>query len=151
MLAPETQVWRLALFGRVIGTVIAAVPALIAVVLWIDAAAHPSMERLVVALVPTGIAVVYGLFIWWVALRPGLVLSGDELVVVNPWGTQRVAVTDVVAVTRSLFGARLELRGGWSVTAFALAEAYGGGFRRGQRIAEVADAIAARRRALGLG
>lgn len=145
---PETQVWRLARFGRGLGGVVAAGPAVIAVVLWAQAAAHPSVERLVTALVPTGIAAVYGLAIWWVALRPRLVLTGDELIVVNPWGTQRVAVAEVAAVSRSPYGARLELRSGWSVTVFALAEAYGGGFRRGGRLGEVADAIRERQRAL---
>jgi hypothetical protein len=109
-----------------------------------------SLDGALEALTVTGIAAVYGLLIWWVALRARLVLVESEIVVVNPWGTQRVAVADVVAVTRSMYGARLELRSGWSVTAFALAEAYGGGFRRGQRIAEVADAVAARQRALGV-
>jgi hypothetical protein len=114
----------------------------------VQAASRTSLDGALEALTLTGIAAVYGLVIWGVALRPRLVLTGDVIVVVNPWGTQRVPVADVVAVTRSMFGARLELRSGWSVTAFALAEAYSGGFDRGRRIAEVADAVAARQRAL---
>jgi hypothetical protein len=51
-----------------------------------------------------------------------------------------------VAVTRGLLGARLQLRSGWSVTSFALAEAYGGRPDRGRRVAEVAEAVAARQR-----
>jgi hypothetical protein len=145
-----TQVWRLAVFGRVLATVIAAVPAAAAIALWAQAALHPSVDRVVGALVTTGIAAVYGLFIWWMALRPRLALTDDQLVVVNPWGTQRVAVADVVAVTGGLLSARLQLRSGWCVTVFALAEAYGGGFRRGRRIAEVADAVTARQGALGV-
>jgi hypothetical protein len=117
-----------------------------ALALWGQAVVHPSGGRLVGALVTTGAAAVYGLALWWMALRPRLVLTGDELVVVNPWGTQRVPVADVVAVTRGLSGARLELRSGWSVTVFALSEAYSGGFRRGRRIAEVADALSRRGR-----
>jgi hypothetical protein len=148
--ASTTQVWRVAGFGRVLALVIAGVPALMAVVLWVQAAIRPSLDAALEALTLTGIAAVYGLLIWWVALRSRLVLAGDEIVVVNPWGTQRVPVADVAAVTRSMFGARLELRSAWSVTAFALAEAYGGGFRRGRRIAEVADAVAERQRELEL-
>jgi hypothetical protein len=143
-------VWRLAVFGRVIATVVAAVPALMAVVLWVQAAVRMSSDGALEALTLTGISAVYGLFVWWMALRPKVVLTAEEVVVVNPWGTTRVALADVLAVTRSMFGARLELRSGWSVTAFALAEAYGGGLARGRRIAEVADAVTAMQRALGV-
>ena len=142
--------WRLAVFGRVIATVVAAVPALMAVVLWVQAAVRMSSDGALEALTLTGISAVYGLFVWWMALRPKVVLTAEEVVVVNPWGTTRVALADVLAVTRSMFGARLELRSGWSVTAFALAEAYGGGLARGRRIAEVADAVTAMQRALGV-
>ena len=150
MTAPTTQVWRLAVFGRVIATVVAAVPALMAVVLWVQAAVRMSSDGALEALTLTGISAVYGLFVWWMALRPKVVLTAEEVVVVNPWGTTRVALADVLAVTRSMFGARLELRSGWSVTAFALAEAYGGGLARGRRIAAVADAVTAMQRALGV-
>jgi hypothetical protein len=143
---PEPQVWRVAMFGRVLATVIAAGPAAGAVDLWVRTALDPSVDRLVPALVVSAFAAVYGLVMWWIALRPRLVLTDGELVVVNPWGTQRVPVADVVAVTRGLSGARLELRSGWSVTVFALSEAYSGGFRRGRRIAEVADALSRRGR-----
>jgi hypothetical protein len=147
---PDTQVWRLAGFGRVLATIVGAVPALMAVVLWVQAAVRPSIDGALEALPLTGIAAVYGLFAWWVALRPRALLTAGEVVAVNPWGTQRVAVVDVVAVTGGMYGARLELRSGWSVTVFALAEAYGGGFRRGRRIAELSEAVTARQRALGV-
>ena len=150
MSEPETQVWRLAAFGRSIAWMIVGPIAVMAVVLWSQAAWHASLDGALEALRATAVGVGAGLFLWWVALRPRVLLTTDEVVAVNPWGTQRVAVVDVVAVTRSMYGARLELRSGWSVTAFALAEAYGGGFRRGQRIAELADAVTARQRAQGV-
>jgi hypothetical protein len=151
VIAPETQVWRLAGFGRSITSVMLAVLTVMTVALWVQAAMHTSLDGVLEALRATAVAAGAGLFLWWVALHPKLVLTTDEVVAVNPWGTQRVAVADVAAVTRSLFGARLELRSGWSVTVFALAESYGGGFRRGQRNAQVVDAIRARQRALGVG
>jgi hypothetical protein len=148
--APTTQVWRLAVFGRVLATVIAAGPAVMAVAVWVMAAERRSAEGALMAVTVTGVAAGFGLFLWWVALRPKVVLTADEVVAVNPWGTQRVPVTDVVAVTRSLFGARLELSSGWAVTAFALAEAYGGLPARGRRVAQLAEAVMARQRALGV-
>jgi hypothetical protein len=126
--------------------VIAAVPAVGAVVAWVSAAVRLSGQGALAAMASTGTAAVYGAFVWWVALRPKLVLTDDEIVAVNPWGTQRVAVADVVAVTRGWLGARLQLRSGWSVTSFALAEAYGGRPDDGRRVAEVAEAVAARQR-----
>jgi hypothetical protein len=63
-----------------------------ALVLWIHAAAHPSVERLVGALVTTGVADAWGVILWWMAVRPRLVLTDGELLVVNPWGSERVAV-----------------------------------------------------------
>ena len=148
MSEPETQVWRLAVFGRVLATIIAAVPALMAVVLWVQAAIQTSVDGALEALTLTGIAAVYGLLIWWMALRPRLVLAGDELVVVNPWGTQRVAVGDVVAVTDGMWGGRLVLWNGWSVTCFVLSGMYGGRPDHGRRAAQVAEAVQVRQRAL---
>jgi hypothetical protein len=143
-------VWRLAAFGRSLAYLIITPTALMALGLWVQAAVHTSRHGALEALSATAVAAAMGLVLWWVALRPRLVIDDDEIVVVNPWGTQRVAVVDVVAVTRSLFGGRLELRSGWSVTAFALAEAYSGLPTRGRRLAEVADAVSARQRALGV-
>jgi hypothetical protein len=143
---PATQVWRLAGFGRGIATVVAAGPALMAAVLWVQAAWRLSAEGALEALTLTGIAVVYGLFVWWMFLRPKLVLTDDEVVVVNPWGTTRVPLADVVGLSGGYMGAYLQLRDGWSVRIFALAEAYGGGLRRGRRVAEAADAVAHRKR-----
>jgi hypothetical protein len=126
--------------------VIAAVPAVGAVAAWVSAAVRLSEQGALAAMALTGFAAVYGAFVWWVALRPKLVLTDDEIVAVNPWGTQRVAVADVVAVTRGWLGARLQLRSGWSVTSFALVEAYGGRPDDGRRVAKVAEAVAARQR-----
>ena len=150
MTAPTTQVWRLAAFGRSIAGLIIATIALMAVVAWVQAARDASWDGAVGAVVVTGTAAAVGLVLWWTALRPRLVIDRDEIVVVNPWGTQRVALADVVTVTRGLLGARLRLRSGWAVTAFVLADAYEGGFARGRRVAEVAGAVATRQRALGV-
>ena len=118
--------WRLATFSRTIATVIAVVPALMALVLWVQAALHRSVDGALEALTLTGVAAAYGVAIWWFALRPRVLLTADEVVAVNPWGTQRVAVADVVAVTGGMWGGRLVLRDGWSVTVFVLSGMYGG-------------------------
>jgi hypothetical protein len=142
-------VWRLAGFGRSLAWLIIGPTAVMALVLWGQAAWHASLHGALEALAATGVGFAMGLALWWVALRPKVVIDRDEIVVVNPWGTQRVAMADVVTVTRGLLGARLLLRSGWVVTAFALADAYEGGFARGRRVAEVADAVATRQRAPG--
>ena len=79
------------------------------------------------------------------ALRPKVVLTDDELVVVNPWGTTHVPLADVVGLSGGYMGAYVQLGSGWSVRVFALAEAYGGGFSQRSRVAEVAEALRARR------
>jgi hypothetical protein len=143
-------VWRVAGFGRAIAAVVAGVPALMAVVLWIGAVVELTGEAALAALAVTGVAVVYGLSVWWVALRPKLVLTDDEVVTVNPWGTQRIALDDVVGASPGLFGARLHLRDGWSITTFALSQAYSGFPDRGRRVAQVREAVLVRQRALGV-
>ena len=150
MSAPATQVWRLAGFGRSLAWLIIAPTAVMAIALWVRAVLQTSVDGALEALTASGVAAVMGLVLYWIALRPRLVIDDDEIVVVNPWGTQRVAVADVVTVTRGLLGARLRLRTGWVVTAFALADAYEGGYGRGRRVAEVAGAVATRQRALGV-
>jgi len=60
-------VWRLALFGRVLASVIALAPAAAAVAAVIQTALHPSRERLAGALVTVGVAVFCGLALWWMA------------------------------------------------------------------------------------
>jgi hypothetical protein len=42
---PEPQEWRVAMFGRVLATAIAAGPAVSAGALWARAALHPSVDR----------------------------------------------------------------------------------------------------------
>ena len=147
---PSRRVWRLAGFGRGIGMVLVGVAVVMAVVLWTGTALRPSAVDALRAVAATGALGAYGGFAWCLTLRPKLVLNDGEIVAVNPWGTTRVPIGDVVGVSAGFTGARLQLRDGWSVRIFALAEAYGGGFSQRHRIAEVADAIAERQRLLGL-
>jgi hypothetical protein len=113
------------------------------VALWVQALREFSGVHAMGALAVTGTAAVFALFVWWVALRPKLVVTAEEVVAVNPWGTQRVALADVLAVTPGLYGARLHLRAGFWVSSWALADAAGAWPTRGRRVHEVAEAIAA--------
>jgi hypothetical protein len=63
--------------------VIAAVPAVGAVVAWVSAAVRLSGQGALAAMALAGIAAVYGAFVWWVALRPKLVLTDDDIVAVT--------------------------------------------------------------------
>jgi hypothetical protein len=107
-----------------------------------QALVHLSGGSALGALAATVTAGVFALFAWWVALRPRLVVTAEAVIAVNPWGTQRVAPADVVAVTPGLHGARLHLRTGFWVSSWALADAAGAWPTRGRRVREVAEAIA---------
>src|SRR4051812_18869837 len=93
---PATQVWRMARFGRGIACVLVGVAAVLLVAVWTETLRHPSAADALHALAATGALGAYGGFAWWVLLYPKVVLTGDELVVVNPWGTTRVPLEDVV-------------------------------------------------------
>jgi hypothetical protein len=140
--AAPSRVWRVGGYGRFLASTIAAVPVLAALVLWIQALVQLSGDLALGALAATGTGAVFALFVWWMALRPKLVLTAEEVIAVNPWGTQRVALADVVAVTPGLHGARLHLRTGFWVSSWALADAAGAWPTRGRRVREVAGAIA---------
>jgi hypothetical protein len=57
-----------------------------------------------------------------------------------------LAATGALAAYGGFTGAYLQLRSGWSVRVFALAEAYGGGRSQRRRVVEVAEALRARQR-----
>jgi hypothetical protein len=141
--AAPSRVWRVGGYGRFLASTIAAVPALMGLSLWIQALVHLSGVFAMGALAVTGTAAVVSLFAWWVALRPKLEVTAEEVIAVNPWGTQRVALADVVAVTPGFQSARLHLRTGFSVSSWALGDAAGAWPTSGRRVREVAEAIAA--------
>lgn len=148
--AAPSRVWRVGGYGRVLVSVIAGVPALAALTMWIQALVHLSGDYAIGGLAAAGVAAVIWLWARWVALRPRLVLTADEVIVVNPWGTQRVPLDEVVTVTPGFGAARLQLRNGFSVAVWALADAAGALPTRGRRAHEVAVAIAEAQQQTGL-
>lgn len=135
-------VWRVGAYGRFIAGTITAAPGLAALFLWISALVNLSGEIALGALAATAAAAVMALFAWWTALRPKLVVTAEEVVVVNPWGTQRVALADVVAVTPGFSAAQVQLRNGFCLSSWALADAAGALTTGGRRAHEVSQAIA---------
>ena len=145
--ATSERVWRVSAPGRGLAMLLAAAPTGGAVAAWVGALVNRSPDAAGGALAVTGVAAVLWVFVWWVALRPRLELTADQVVVVNPWGTQRVPLADVVMVTRGHHAARLGLSDGFWVSSWALSEGAGAWPQR-DRVAEVAAAVEhARRRA----
>jgi hypothetical protein len=131
------RVWRVPVFQRVIGSVVAALPSLIAVAAWVTVVIRRSADDVVPALVVTATAAVFWTFVWWTALRPRLVLTENQVIVINPWGTQRVPLSDVAGVTAG----RLLLRSGFSVPSLAIAGIAAGRANPARLARDVAAAV----------
>lgn len=129
-------IWRVSLSGRVGGYLLAGGPALGAVITWLSALIHPSGQNVTSAGIATAVAVGFGLFAWWVLLRVRLELHEDVIVMVNPWGTQRLAWSRVSAVILGNWGAEFHTTDGFKYTAYALS-ALAGGTRQDGRFVEV--------------
>jgi hypothetical protein len=134
--------WRVPAPGRWTALLLGIVPTVAAVVAWVQALVHLSGRLALGALEGTGIAIVLLAFTWWGWRRPRLVLTSDELVAVNPWGTQRVPLEDVVAVTDGSF-ARLHLRSGFALSVWAVSDLAAGWPQRGRGPREVGAAVEA--------
>lgn len=133
-------VWRVGPSGRLGGYVLAGVPAVGAVSAWLSELTHPDARGLVSAGVATAVAAGFGLFSWWKLSRVRLELTTQGIIMVNPWGTQRLAWSRVSAVTLGNWGARFHTADGFKFTAFALSALAGAGAQDG-RFAEVQRAV----------
>ncbi|MEU3337191.1 hypothetical protein [Streptomyces sp. NPDC006668] len=103
---------------------------------WLSALIHPSGQNVTSAGIATAVAVGFGLFAWWVLLRVRLELHEDVIVMVNPWGTQRLAWSRVSEVVLGNWGAEFHTTDGFKYTAYALS-ALAGGNRQDGRFVEV--------------
>ena len=129
-------VWRVSRSGRVWGYLLAAVPACGALSAWLSALSHPDAQTLGSAGIATVFALGLGLFSWWRLLRVRLELTADVIVMVNPWGTQRLPWSRVTAVSLGNWGAQFHTTDGFKYTAFALSD-MAGGTRQDERFADV--------------
>ncbi|MGW3290008.1 hypothetical protein ACWDR3_35755 [Streptomyces sp. NPDC001002] len=129
-------VWRVSWSGRVMGYVLAAGPACGALVAWWGALSHLDAQSVDSAGIATAVASGFGLFAWWGLLRVRLELTADLIVMVNPWGTQRLPWSRVSAVSLGNWGARFHTTDGFVYTAYALSD-LAGGTRQDERFGEV--------------
>ncbi|POX53939.1 hypothetical protein C3488_03725 [Streptomyces sp. Ru72] len=84
----------------------------------------------------SAVALGFGLFAWWVLLRVRLELTTDLIVMVNPWGTQRLPWSCVSAVSLGNWGAQFHSTDGFTYSAYALS-GLAGGTRQDERFADV--------------
>lgn len=138
-------VWYVGPQGLFMGSALAGIPAVVAVVRWFALAIHPDLDHLSSAAVVTAIALGCGVFSWWNVLRVRLELRADVITLVNPWGTQRLPWTDVRALTRGSWGAQFHTAEGFKYTAYALSDLAGGG-RQDKRFAELQGIVDAQLR-----
>lgn len=110
---------------------------------WPDVLTHPGTASARTAGIATAIALGFGLFAWWVPLRVRLELRTDVIVMVNPWGTQRLPWARVSAVGLGHGGARFHTTDGFTYTAYALSDLTGG-TRQDDRFAELRHLAEAR-------
>ncbi|MGW1211872.1 PH domain-containing protein [Streptomyces sp. NPDC002499] len=129
-------VWRVAWSGRLLGYVLAAGPAGGALFAWLGVLSHPDVHSAGSAGIATAIALGFGLFAWWGLLRVRLELTTDTIIMVNPWGTQRVAWSRVTAVSLGNWGAQFHTTDTFTYTAYALSD-LAGGTRQDDRFAEL--------------
>ncbi|WP_330265630.1 PH domain-containing protein [Streptomyces griseorubiginosus] len=129
-------VWRVSRSGRLLGYLPAAAPTAGALSTWPNALTHPSAQSARTAAIATAVALAFGLFAWWALLRVRLELRTDEILMVNPWGTQRLPWSRVTAVSLGNWGARFHTTDGFVFTAYALSD-LAGGTRQDDRFAEL--------------
>ncbi|BBH68171.1 hypothetical protein ACTI_48560 [Actinoplanes sp. OR16] len=90
----------------------------------------------------TVVLVVSALAIWLTAIRPSVTLTGDELIVRNPWGTTTVPLTDVKGFGGAYAGLSIERHSGGSVAAWAVQKSNAAKWSgKRTRADEVTDAI----------
>ncbi|MET7476008.1 PH domain-containing protein [Streptomyces sp. NPDC005648] len=130
-------VWRVGPQGLLGGYALALVPALAAAARWLALAVRPDLDNLTSAGVVTGIALGFGLFSWWTVLRVRLELTAEGILMVNPWGTQRLPWPQVETVTLGGWGAEFRTLDGFKFTARALGNFGEGRRRQDERFAEL--------------
>ncbi|MCX5248934.1 PH domain-containing protein [Streptomyces sp. NBC_00201] len=81
---------------------------------------HPDAQSAGSAGIATAVALGFGLFTWWGLLRVRLELKKDMIVMVNPWGTQRLPWSRVSAISLGNWGAQFHTTDGFKYTAYAL-------------------------------
>ncbi|MET9786693.1 hypothetical protein [Streptomyces canus] len=129
-------VWRVDRSGRVKGLTLAAIPACVAASAWLSALFHRDAQHVSSAGAMTGITLGFGLFAWWNLLRVRLELTTEFIVMVNPWGTQRLPWSRVSAVSLGNWGAQFHTSDGFKYTAYALSD-LASGTRQDERFADV--------------
>jgi hypothetical protein len=144
------RVWRVGAVARALVLAIPGVLMLGVSVLWVQALVRRSGELALGGAAALAVAALLGLLAWWVVLRPRLVLTADDVVVVNPWGTRRVPLAEVATLSPGFVAAHLQLQTGFSVPVYALADAVNVLPPQGSRVHGAASAIAAAQRQAGL-
>ena len=139
--AETPTVWRVHPLNVAAAGGMCGVVSLAALVSWVVWCVHPTAADAVRAGVPTAFAVVLGLVLWSVVLRPRVELYEDVVVIVNPTATYRLAVADIVDVTGGVHGAAFHRTDGFHTNAAALGGRYD---LKGDRIAALRAALAAR-------
>jgi hypothetical protein len=129
-------VWRVSRSGRLAGYVMAAAPACGALSAWLGALSHLDAQHVGSAGVATAVALGFGLFAWWILLRVRLELTTEVIVMVNPWGTQRLPWSRVSAVNLGNWGAQFHTTDGFKYTAYALSD-LAAGTRQDERFVDV--------------
>ena len=122
--------------GRLMGYVLAAGPACGALSAWLGVLSHLRTQSVGSAGIATAVALGFGLFAWWGLLRIRLELTKYMIVMVNPWGTQRLPWSSVSAVSLSNWGAQFHTTDGFTYSAYALS-GLTGGTRQEDRFADV--------------
>lgn len=129
-------VWRVGWSGRLMGYVLAVGPACGALSAWLGVLSHPGTQYVSSAGIATAVALGFGLFAWWGLLRVRLELTTDVIVMVNPWGTQRLPWSGVSAVSLGNWGAQFHTTDGFTYSAYALS-GLASGTRQDERFADV--------------
>ncbi|WP_234337093.1 PH domain-containing protein [Streptomyces xylophagus] len=129
-------VWRVGRTGRIGGYVVAAAPACGALSTWLSLLLHPDADNARSAGIVTAVALAFALFAWWILLRVRLELRTDTIVMVNPWGTQRLPWSRVSAVSLGNWGAEFHTTDGFTYTAYALSD-LAAGTRQDERFADM--------------
>ncbi|MFE9537261.1 PH domain-containing protein [Streptomyces sp. NPDC006691] len=74
----------------------------------------------------SALAAGFALFFWWLLLRVRLEVGPEEIIAVNPGGTQRLRVEEVASVRLGTWGAEFCHVDGFKTTAYALSHSAGG-------------------------
>ncbi|MFJ9244156.1 hypothetical protein [Streptomyces sp. NPDC101776] len=139
------DVWRVGRAGRLAGYLLIVGPACGALSTWWGVLSHPDPQNADSAGVATAVALGFAFFAWWVLLRVRLEFTTDTIVMVNPWGAQRLPWSRVSAVSLGNWGAQFHTTDGFTFTAYALSD-LAGGTRQDDRFTEVRRIAEARLR-----